>query len=418
MAPVNEALSAEASAARQPALGTMRECVVRANPRDLKSILGMAFELTCKQLPTKTAKLQGWTDHGTESEMLLDALMEFCIPELRDAMLAEMQGPTLVRLKMWYKCHEVMFTILSEVMNVAWAAVLTAIGGVHKAIEPIIRGGMTEIAKVQTTVEGTIKAAVMDKIVGALATDVTPFIDPLLKALQPPLQESFQNGRSIMSKSIIMAKLPTDSNKRNAMLNGLPRNKLTVARVAEPLSKLGQYLHQLKTANQLSAKIFDEIDADELQREAEKSVLETLDAAIATLEERLDKGPAKETLLDEILLDYDHDSLMAQSIYLKEVIESILTAAFKKIVAPITDPIIGKIDGAIPEAFSKFLSVEQIFDNFVAAMVAQPVEKSISNGSSQPASSPMSAQARSVVSPNPNPNPNPSTGARTVTGQW
>jgi len=152
------------------------------------------------------------------------------------------------------------------------------------------------------------------------------------------------------------------------------------------LDKLSESLNELKSGNPLSAEMFGELEVDELQNGVVKTLLETIDAAIHTLEERFDKGQVKESSLEEILLDYDHDALIARANYIKEVVKSILITGFKKIISPVTDPIIGQIDEAIPDPMNKFLKIELIYDGFISALVSEPINQSVNKAYSLPAS--------------------------------
>jgi len=91
----------------------------------------------------------------------------------------------------------------------------------------------------------------------------------------------------------------------------------------------------------------------------------------------MEKGQAQDTLVEEILTDYDYDVLIARSNYVKEVVKSVLIAAFKRAIAPVTDPIISQIDGAIPDPINKFLDVEQIFEDIIYYLVGDPIDQMV-----------------------------------------
>jgi hypothetical protein len=270
-------------------------------------------------------------------------------------------------------------------MEAAWKLVRASIGALHGVIEPVIRKGMAEILKVQTSLQQKIRDAVMGRIADLFVEHVTSSIGPLLQAFEQPLKESFQSGRLLVAGSIKLSELPGDPKKRKAILDGIPRDKKTSKKLCEPLGRMSQSLNELKGANELRAKMFDGLDLLQLQSDAEMALLETIDAAVCTLEEKLETSEAQDSLLEEILQHYDNDALMAEANYVKEVLRTVLITAFKNTIAPITGPIIDQIDGAIPDAMSKFISIEQIFDDFVYSLVSQPVNQAVDSAYAQPA---------------------------------
>jgi hypothetical protein len=174
-----------------------------------------------------------------------------------------------------------------------------------------------------------------------------------------------------------VSELPADPQQRSAVLDRVPRDAQTRKTLVEPLGKLSQSLDELKGANALSAKLFSGLDVAQLQAEAETALLETMDAVMCTLEGRLEKAEAQDALLEAVLLDYDYDVLIARSNYVKRVVKSVLIAAFKRLIAPVTDPIISKIDGAIPDPMDKCLNVEQIFDDIINYLVGDPIDQMV-----------------------------------------
>ena len=63
--------------------------------------------------------------------------------------------------------------------------------------------------------------------------------------------------------------------QRNASLDAIPRSKETTRALELPLNKLVQAVQELKSKNK-QLKVFDELDEEELQQEAEKAILEVV----------------------------------------------------------------------------------------------------------------------------------------------
>jgi len=358
---------------KQALVDFMKTCASNADPRDKGTTPGKAFEDTCNELPSKVEVLANWTDNGTESEMLVDLLLEVCLTELRDAILKDLTGPMTLRVKMWYKTLKVLETTLSKLMEVGWAALQNAIETLREKIDPIIRQGISKILALKMAVEQKVKALVIDKLGEMLGKYVTPFIQPLLLAFEKPLSNSFKAARVLLQEKIILSELGTDPAARNATLDKISRDRMIKKTLCEPLSELTESLEQLKSINEFSKKVFESVEPEALRVSAETLLMETVDAAIYTLEKRLEAGESQDTLLEEVLKDFDYDVIIARATYVKEVVWNIFTSAFKKLIAPVTDPIIQNVSNAIPEEMSQFLDIQKIFNELVDTFIGQPV---------------------------------------------
>jgi len=134
--------------------------------------------------------------------------------------------------------------------------------------------------------------------------------------------------------------------------------------------------------NSISLLVFEALNVDALQQKAIQTLLETLDAAVYTLEGRLDKSEAKDletqkAILEQVLKDFDYDVQIIRSNFVKEVVMSILMAPFKKFVAPHVDPILQKAEDAIPEPMQNFINLKNIMDDLIRFFVGQPIDQMV-----------------------------------------
>lgn len=362
---------------KQALIDFMQACAAKADPRDKSTIPGKAFEATCLELPSKVEDLANWTDNGTESEMIVDMLMEVCLSELRDAILQDLTGPTVMRVKVWYKTLKLIYTTLSKLMEVAWDLMQKGIEAIREKIDPTIRQGMAKIITLKMTVEQKVKALVIDKLGEVLGKYVTPFIQPFLAAFEKPLANGFKAGRVLLQEQVKLSELSGDAKARNAALDKVSRDRTNRKLLSDPLSELSETLEKLISMNEMTQKVFAGLQVDKLKTSAEDALLEIVDAAIYTLETRLEAGQSSATLLDEVLQDYDYDAIIARSTYVKEIVWTVFSAAFMNLVSPHTDPILQTVSNAIPEEMSSFLDVKKIFQDLVNTFVGQPISQMV-----------------------------------------
>jgi hypothetical protein len=376
--PTNDgALDPEEEQQKNAAIEFMQQCLNRSKPRNTKTTEGMAFQRTCEQLPSEMDLLKDWTDDGTESEILVDLLMEVLLPELRTAILEDLKGPTVMKIKLWYKTLYVIYKTLLKLVDVAWEKAQEGINQLREKIEPHIRAGLAKIIEVKMAIEKKIKELIVDKIGAALAEYVTPFIEPLLSAFEKPLQDGFKTGRTLLSEKGKISDLPKDVAERNAILDKIPRDKENNKLVQQVVGILSEALDRVRSINSTSEKLFEGLDPKALQNKAETTLFETLDAAVYTLEQRLDSSDNPDAILEQLLEDYDHDVMIARSLYVKDVVVSTVLTGFKRLVEPVTQPIMDQIKDAIPEEMNKFLNIEKAIDDFLHFFVAQPIEQMI-----------------------------------------
>jgi hypothetical protein len=352
---------------------TMRRLTVKANPRG-KDVVNIAFDRTCNQI--KMDSLPTWKDNGTEAEMLVDLAMENVLrPPLRDDILRDMKGPPVVKLKLWYTTRGLIQKALLKVIEVAWTAIQKAADATHAKIEPIIRPLVAEVIKVISKIDEKINGKVSDKLSSLLAKYVTPFVRPIIDAFEEPLKKGFERGRSVFNEKVKLSDLPDDITKRDKTLDSLAQQPENLAGIATAANSLIGPLENIKSLNE---EVFYQLDTDALHVQAEDILIQALDAAAYTVKVRLDNGQKKDDKLKrQILLDYDHDTTLMRCEFVKTAARQMLISAFKKLVSPVTDPLVDGLNEVIPKGMQDFLYIENVIDKFIEVLVGTTIDKTV-----------------------------------------
>ena len=99
------------------------EIIIMFLARDLDSINGQAFERTVGQLATILPSLSGFSDDGSEGEILVDMLVCQVLNPMRDDILKDISVPAMMKLPVWYKVRRHKLTQIS-LRNVSVFAIL------------------------------------------------------------------------------------------------------------------------------------------------------------------------------------------------------------------------------------------------------------------------------------------------------
>lgn len=265
-------------------------------------------------------------------------------------------------------------SLLTPMVKAAWAAIQKGAAEVQGKVEPVVRKGVEPIIKAKEDVKDKIREAVVDKMGEFLKKNVSPYLKPVFDVLDKPMANGFQKSRDAYDKHIQIATLPAKADQRNDVLDAIPRTWSIVCDASNASYDLVEPLRALKS---LSEEIFGEIDVYALRAQAEEALLTTLDAAVYTLELRMEEKGQDEALKAEILADFDHDVQVAKAAFAKELIRSLLIGGFKRACAPVTDPVIGPMDDMIPSDLHDIISAQGIFDEVVDLFVGDPIDSMV-----------------------------------------
>lgn len=352
----------------------MARCVNNSHPRAKMSVVGCAFDKTCDSMKARCRNLWTWRDDGTEAQMLVTMLMEQCLAPMRDDILGDLKGPVSMRLIAWYKTRGLVMVTVQKLADPAWGAMQKGADTVGTKIEPVIRKGVEPILRVKADAKDKIRGAVVDKMGSFLEKNVSPFLKPVFDAFDKPMAEGFDQSRETFNRLVDIGALPDDSKQRTLFLDNIPRTWDNVSGMRSAATKLVEPLRLVKKIND---DIFEGLDPYALKGQAEMAMLTTLDAAVYTLECRMEEAGKDPALKADVLARFDHDVQLAKGMFMKTVLRGILLFGFKKAVSPITDPIIDGFNSVIPEDVQDFVSVQGLFDEIVDLFVGEPIEKMV-----------------------------------------
>lgn len=377
--PEDDNVGADEAKLRDEYITFMDRCVTNCKVRDESSTTGVALSKTFAKLPRSMSRLWWWTDNGTESEMITDAILEQVWSPIRDDMLSDLAGmPVSIRLSTLYKITGVVQTTINTMVAPAWKQIQSTTETVGSKVEPIIRQGTEPIFKLKIEAKEKIRGAIVKPVGDVLSKFVTPFLKPILDAFNKPIKEAFQNGRYLFETKVIIASLPDDETARNTVLDALPRSWDVVHDAIHASYDVIEPLKQLKS---ISEEIFDEMDAYAYRAIAEEYILTTLDAALNTLEIKINElgKSGAEKNKEFILRDYDHDTAVNLSTMSTIIIKDLLLGHVKKGLAPVVEPIFEQFNSIIPEDMQDFVSIDNLYEEVLDLLVGEPIEKVVKN---------------------------------------
>jgi hypothetical protein len=268
-------------------------------------------------------------------------------------------------------------TLVSGGVGPAWKAMSTAVEELRSKVEPNLKQLVDPV--------GTAKKAVVDKMIDAVMSVVTPLLDEhvkphvkkIVEILTSPVVDAYEESFKIFEEAIGKFKETADLKKPSFRELDWTSNYWTMRAATVKLDVMYDPLYLLR-------EVFSEIYPWSLIWNGHDAIRKRMDNAIFTFEENLKKKleanpETGNEVIDEVkaavLEDYKADAEVHKIEFYSEIIKIIVMPPLKKVLDPATKPVLDPLNDAIPDPVKDYIDVSEEFDNFIDGLVDKLIEE-------------------------------------------
>ncbi|XP_062398627.1 protein Niban 2b [Sardina pilchardus] len=328
---------------------------------------------------------------GTPPQILANLVMEKLQPELRELISPRLKGKLQERLRSWTLISDAVYRLVQSQAKAQYEAIVQSCEAGSPPLEATIRTDMDQIITSKEHVTSKIRALVLPKAEKLLKVSIQPYISSILEALMEPTSRGFFEVRDVFFRELVdMSKnLVNDGSKEKlgehmekvSMLAFHPVKMQCCYEKVEPLSLEG--LQQR----------FDVTSPSVFVQRAQILMREQMDDAVYTFEQLLHQGlegqegddltKVIQRCQDRVIKKFDYDSSTVRKRFFREALLQIFIPYMLKQLSPSCSPELPNFQELIFEDFSRFILVENIFEEVVLHTVMKDIMMAVKEAAVQ-----------------------------------
>ncbi|KAM9446552.1 protein Niban 2b [Clarias gariepinus] len=328
---------------------------------------------------------------GIPSQILANLVMEKLLPELRDLISPRLKGKMQERQKTWTLISDAVYSLVQIQTQTEYEAIVQSCEEGRPPLEASIRTDMDQIITSKEHVTSKIRALVLPKAEKLLKVSIEPYISSILDALMEPTSRGFFEVRDVFFRELV------DMSKN--LLNG--GNKEKLGEHMEKVSMLAYHPVKMQCCyervEQLSLEglqqRFDVTSPSVFVQRAQILMRELMDDAVYTFEQLLHQsleGHEEENLSktiqkcqDRVIKKYDYDSSTVRKRFFREALLQIFIPYMLKQLSPSCSADLPRFQELIFEDFSRFILVENVFEEVVLQTVMKDIMMAVKEAAVQ-----------------------------------
>ncbi|XP_058472916.1 protein Niban 2a [Solea solea] len=328
---------------------------------------------------------------GTPPQILANLVMETLHPELRSVIGPRLKGKMQQRQRNWMLISDAMYRQVLSQTSSQYGALLDTCEAQRAPLDARLRTDMDQIITSKEHVSGKIRALVLPKVEPLLRTSIQPYISSILEALMEPTSRGFSEVREVFFREMVEI-------SKNS-LNGGTKEKL-----GEHMDRLSMLaFHPVKM--QSCYEKVEELNLEGLQQRfevcspnvfvsrAQILMREQMDNAVYTFEQLLNqslKDQGEEDMCknvqrcqDRVLKKYDYDSSSVRKKFFREALLQIIIPYMLQQLSDSCSPELPRFRELIFEDFSRFLLVENMYEEVVLQSVTKDIMMAVKEAAVQ-----------------------------------
>uniref|UniRef100_A0A8C4F5J0 Niban apoptosis regulator 2a n=1 Tax=Dicentrarchus labrax TaxID=13489 RepID=A0A8C4F5J0_DICLA len=331
---------------------------------------------------------------GQPPQILANLVMETLHPELRNVIGPRLKGKMQQKQRNWMLISDAVYKQVLTQTTGQYDALAEACEAQRVSLDARLRTDMDQIITSKEHVNNKIRALVLPKAEQLLRNSVQPYISSILEALMEPTSRGFSEVREVFFRELVEI-------SKNS-LNGGGKEKL--GEHMERLSMLA--FHPVKM--QSSYEKVEQLNLEGLQQRFDVSspsvfvsraqilMREQMDNAVYTFEQLLQQSleaQGEEDMCkniqrcqDRVLKKYDYDSSTVRKKFFREALLQIIIPYMLQQLSSSLSPHpqeLPRFKELIFEDFSRFLLVENLFEEVVLQSVSKDIMMAVKEAAVQ-----------------------------------
>uniref|UniRef100_A0A8C7W8P4 Niban apoptosis regulator 2b n=1 Tax=Oncorhynchus mykiss TaxID=8022 RepID=A0A8C7W8P4_ONCMY len=323
---------------------------------------------------------------GAPPQILANLVMETLLPEVRDLITPGLKGKMHERQRNWMLICDAVYGLVVRQAQAQYEAVVQSCEAGRPLLEASIRTDMDQIITSKEHV--TVALPKAEKL---LKVSIQPYISSILEALMEPTSRGFSEVRDVFFRELV------DMSKNTV-------NDSTKEKLGEHMEKISMLaFHPVKM--QSCYEKVEDLSLDGLQQRFDVSspsvfvqraqilMREQMDDAVYTFEQILhqsleDQGPEGlckniQRCQDRVIKKFDYDSSTVRKRFFREALLQIFIPYMLKQLTPSVASELPRFQELIFEDFSRFILVENIFEEVVLHSVMKDIMMAVKEAAVQ-----------------------------------
>ncbi|XP_042251633.1 protein Niban 2a [Thunnus maccoyii] len=328
---------------------------------------------------------------GAPPQILANLVMETLQPELRNVIGPRLKGKMQQRQRNWMLISDAVYKQVLSQTTGQYEALVEACEAQRGPLDARLRTDMDQIITSKEHVSGKIRALVLPKAEQLLRTSIQPYISSILEALMDPASRGFSEVRDVFFREMVEI-------SKNS-LNGGSKERL--GEHMERLSMLAFHPVKMQSCYEKVEQLnleglqqrFDVSSPSVFVSRAQILMREQMDNAVYTFEQLLhqsldaqgedDMCKAIQRCQDRVLKKYDYDSSTVRKKFFREALLQIIIPYMLQQLSPSCSPELPRFKELIFEDFSRFLLVENMFEEVVLHSVTKDIMMAVKEAAVQ-----------------------------------
>ncbi|XP_036972421.1 protein Niban 2a [Acanthopagrus latus] len=328
---------------------------------------------------------------GKPPQILANLVMETLHPELRNVIAPRLKGKMQQRQRNWMLISDAVYKQVLAQTTGQYEALAEACEVQRPKLDAILRTDMDQMITAKEHVSSKIRALVLPKAEQLLRTSIQPYISSILDALMEPTSRGFSEVREVFFRELVEI-------SKNS-LNGGGKEKL--GDHMDRLSMLAFHPVKMQSCYEKVEQLnleglqqrFDVSDPLVFVSRAQILMREQMDNAVYTFEQLLNQSlEAKgendmcktiQCCQDRVLKKYDYDSSTVRKKFFREALLQIIIPYMLQQLSPSCSPVLPQFKELIFADFSRFLLVENMFEEVVLQSVSKDIMMAVKEAAVQ-----------------------------------
>nr|XP_046230708.1 protein Niban 2a [Scatophagus argus]XP_046230709.1 protein Niban 2a [Scatophagus argus] len=328
---------------------------------------------------------------GQPPQILANLVMETLHPELRNVIAPRLKGKMQQKQRNWMLISDAVYRQVLSQTTGQYEALVEACEVQRVSLDARLRTDMDQIITSKEHVSSKIRAMVLPKAEQLLRSSVQPYISSILEALMEPTSRGFSEVRDVFFKELVEI-------SKNS-LNGGGKEKL--GDHMEKLSMLAFHPVKMQSCYEKVEQLnleglqqrFDVSSPSVFVSRAQILMREQMDNAVYTFEQLLNQSleaqgqddicKTIQRCQDRVLKKYDYDSSTVRKKFFREALLQIIIPYMLQQLSPSCSPELPRFRELIFEDFSRFLLVENMFEEVVLQSVSKDIMMAVKEAAVQ-----------------------------------
>ncbi|KAG7476836.1 hypothetical protein MATL_G00087050 [Megalops atlanticus] len=328
---------------------------------------------------------------GEPAQILANLVMETLHQELRTTIGPRLKGKMQQRQRNWMLISDAVYRLVLGQTRAHYEAMVQICESGCPQLEASLRTDMDQIVTSKEHVMGKIRAQLLPKVEQFLKVSVQPYISSILEALMEPTSRGFSEVRDVFFRELV------DMSK-NALNDG-SREKL--AEHMEKVSMLAFHPVKMQSCYEKVEQMrleglqqrFDVSSPSVFIQRAQILMREQMDDAVYTFEQLLHQSLESQGVehlcktiqrcQDRVIKKFDYDSSTVRKKFFREALLQILIPYMLKQLSPSCAVDLPRFRELIFEDFSRFILVENVFEEVVLQSVMKDITMAVKEAAVQ-----------------------------------